>query len=88
MAEKPDHSLNVDEIWVNTSEATEFTGYNYHSIRKMIQRIANQPEDSREIKLRKRSTGWEMWLPDLVIYLKKPGRGPQPKRKNLENPIS
>ena len=71
----------IEEIWVNTAEATEITAYNYHSVRKLIQRFANQPEDEREVKMRRRSTGWEMWLPDLMKYLDKPGRGPQPKRK-------
>jgi hypothetical protein len=86
MAEKPDHDLNVDEIWVNTTEAAEFTGYNYHSIRKVIQRIASQPEESREIKMRRRTTGWEMWLPDLMAYVKRPRSGPPIKRK-IEKPI-
>ena len=81
MAEKPDHDLNVDEIWVNTSEAAEFTGYNYHSIRKVIQRISTQPEESREIKMRRRTTGWEMWLPDLLEYVNRPRSGPPIKRK-------
>ena len=88
MSDMEPDKIVPEEIWVNTYEATEFTGYNYHSVRKVIQRIANQPEESREIKMRRRSTGWEMWLPDLITYLKKPGRGPQPKRKNTENPIS
>ena len=81
MAEQPVRDINVDEIWVNTSEAAELTGYNYHSIRKVIQRIASQPEDSREIKMRRRTTGWEMWLPDLMAYVERPRSGPPIKRK-------
>ncbi len=73
--------IEPQEIWVNTSEATEITGYNYHSVRRLMQRFANQPEDQREVKMRRRSTGWEMWLPDLMDYVAKPRRGPQIKSK-------
>jgi hypothetical protein len=69
------------EIWVNVAEAAELTGYNFHSIRSVVQRISSQPETEREIKLRKRAYRWELWLPDLMKYVVKPGRGPQPKRK-------
>ncbi len=71
----------VEEIWVNTNEAAEITGYSFESIRSVVKRIANQPETEREIKLRKRAYRWELWLPDLMKYVDKPGRGPQPKRK-------
>jgi hypothetical protein len=72
-----DGDFAVDSSWVTVTEAAEETGYNYHSMRKLIWKIASQPEDEREIKLRKRSYGWELWLPDLMSYLDKPGRGPQ-----------
>jgi hypothetical protein len=75
----------AEQIWVNTAEATEATGYNYHSIRKLIQRIASQPEETREIKMRRRSTGWELWLPDLMAYVDKPRSGPPIKRKKEES---
>jgi hypothetical protein len=79
--EKSTSDLGVEEIWVTVTEAAEKTGYNYHSMRKMIWKIAGQPEDEREIQLRKRSYGWELWLPDLIGYIdEKPGRGPQGKR--------
>lgn len=74
----------TDETWVNVAEATEITGYNFHSIRRMVQTIASQPEDEREIKLRKRANRWELWLPDLMKYIVKPGRGPR-KSLNYEN---
>ena len=73
--------IESQEIWVNTAEATEITGYNYHSIRRLIQRFANQPEEKRDVKMRRRSTGWEMWLPDLMAYVAKPRPGPQIKSK-------
>jgi hypothetical protein len=73
---------DTEEIWVNASEATEITGYNYHSVLKLIFKISKQPEEDREVRMRKRSTGWEMWLPDLLNYIYKPGAGPQTKRKH------
>jgi hypothetical protein len=69
--------LDSQEIWVNTAEAAEITGYNFESIRSVVKRIANQPEEEREIKLRKRAYRWELWLPDLMKYVVKPGRGPR-----------
>jgi len=84
MVEKPTSDIRVEEIWVTVTEAAEKTGYNYHTMRKMIWKTASQPEDEREIKLRKRSYGWELWLPDLIAYLQKPGRGPQGKRADKE----
>jgi hypothetical protein len=72
------------EIWVNTTEATEITGYNYHSVRKLITRFGNQPEAERAIKMRRRSTGWELWLPDLIAYLEKPRPGPRIKSKKTD----
>ncbi|MEO8609095.1 MAG: hypothetical protein ABI690_14490 [Chloroflexota bacterium] len=71
----------VEEKWVNTEEAAEITGYSFGSIRSLVKRISKQPEDEREIKLWKRAYRWELWLPDLMSYVDKPGRGPQPKRK-------
>ena len=79
------HVEKVEEIWVNTAEAAEITGYNFESIRSVVKRISNQPEDEREIKLRKRSYRWELWLPDLMKYVGKPGRGP---RKTSANEIA
>lgn len=72
-----DGDFAVDSSWVTVTEAAEKTGYNLHSMRKMIWKIAKQPEAEREIKLRERSYGWELWLPDLIKYIDKPGRGPQ-----------
>lgn len=71
----------VEEIWLNLAEAAALTGYNIYSLRKAIWRIAQDAEEERPVKLRKRSNGWEVWLPDLIEFLKEPRRGPQPKRK-------
>jgi hypothetical protein len=66
--------------WVNLSEATKVTGYNLSAMRHVAHNQSKLPEEEREIKMRKRSNGWEMWLPDLMAYISKPGRGPKPKR--------
>jgi hypothetical protein len=54
-------------------------------VRKLAYRTAQQPEDERAIKIRKRTSRWELWLPDLIDYVKNPRQGPRPKRdsKNL-----
>ena len=72
----------VEAIWVNMSEAAEISGYNYHSIRKLAWKLGQEPEEQREIKVRKRSNGWEMWLPDLVNYMRRSRTGPPIKSKS------
>lgn len=78
--------IQPQEIWVDIFEAAELTGYNYESMRSVVKRIAKQPEDGREIRMRKRTSRWELWLPDVYAYLDKPGRGP--KHKNSDNESS
>jgi hypothetical protein len=73
--------LEAQETWVNVTEAAEITGYNRGYILKLATKIWRLPEDEREIQLRKRSSGYDIWLPDLLAYIEKPFRGPQPKRK-------
>jgi hypothetical protein len=70
----------VEEIWVNLTEASEITGYNSGSLRKMALTMAQEPEETRAVRIRKRSNGWEMWLPDLMVYVKRARRGPPVKR--------
>jgi hypothetical protein len=77
MAEKPASDIGVDEIWVSVTEAAHITGYNRHTMRKLAWRIAKKPENEREFKMRRRSYGWELWLPDLIAYIEKPGHGPR-----------
>lgn len=79
MLSKPE--VETQDIWVSITEGAEQIGYNREYIKKLLIRVAKQPEDEREIKLRKRSFGYELWLPDLLAYVQKPGRGPQRKRK-------
>lgn len=70
----------VEEIWVNVTEATEITGYNRGHILRLARTMWHQPEESRLIKLRKRSSGYDLWLPDLMAYIEKEGRGPYIKQ--------
>lgn len=70
------------QIWVDIYEAAERTGYSVHGMRKVVQRIGRQPEHQREIKMRKRTSRWELWLPDVINYVERPSHGPQRKRKS------
>jgi hypothetical protein len=72
----------AEEIWVNSTEAAEITGYNPDYLRKIVRLNREMPEDQRLLKLRKRSHGYDMWLPDLIKYIKN-GHGPyqKPRRK-------
>jgi hypothetical protein len=71
----------VEEIWVNLTEGAEITGYNRDYVRKLAKRVSLQPEGERLMKLRRRSNGIEIWLPDLIAYVENHGHGPYPKRK-------
>jgi len=75
-----DSPLVVEEIWVNTREGAEKTGYNRQYVKLLAMKIWRQPENERPIQMRKRSNGFELWLPDLMTYVNLPGRGPQRKR--------
>ena len=68
------------EIWVDLFEASEMTGYNLESMRKLAYKLAQQDEDERPIKIRKRTSRWEVWLPDLLVYVQVPLHAPRAKR--------
>jgi hypothetical protein len=70
------------EIWVDVFEAAEITGYSIQGVRAVVLRMRRQPEDQREIKMRKRTSRWELWLPDLLTYIDQPNRGPH-RNKNM-----
>jgi hypothetical protein len=67
----------VEEIWVTTSEGAEITGYNAEYIGIIALKMWRLPEEKREIRIRKRSGRYELWLPDLVDYAQQ--RGPYKK---------
>jgi len=73
-----DQPAIVEEIWVNTTEGAEITGYNQQYLMRLAQKVSQQPEEEREIKIRRRR-GYELWLPDLVAYIER-ARGPYTKR--------
>jgi hypothetical protein len=76
------HAKNPDEeIWVNTSEAAEATGYNLNYISQIGAKMWNTPEGEREIRVKRRAGRYEFWLPDLLLHKHKGGRGP---RKNTD----
>ncbi len=71
----------IQEIWVSTTEAAEITGYNSRYLQQLAQQIYQQAEEDRSVKVRNRSRRYEFWLPDLLVYVRESGHGPQRKRK-------
>lgn len=65
------------QIWVTTREGAENTGYNSEYLEQLARKNFRLPEDDRIIKIRKRSGRYELWLPDLLRYVKEIGNGPQ-----------
>lgn len=63
--------------WVTITEGTEIIGYHRDSVRKLITQMSKEPEENRAIRLRRRSYGWEVWLPDLITYATRPRSGPR-----------
>ncbi len=64
------------EIWVMTSEGSAITGYNALYLQKMARKNLALPEDERQFKVRMRGNRYEIWLPDLLRYIKEIGNGP------------
>lgn len=75
----------TSETWVNLTEATEISGYNREYVKKLVGKIWKKPEDEREIKIRKRSNGYEVWLPDFVTYTNDLGRGPRQRHQKNDS---
>lgn len=72
-------STQVEEIWVNVREGAEITGYHRDHVQRLARNNLNLPDDKREIKVRLRSNGYDIWLPDLLKYVEAVGRGPRKK---------
>jgi hypothetical protein len=70
-----------EEIWVNIREGAEITGYSRQYILNLAMEMQKTPEEEREVKVKKRSFGYELWLPDLLVHRKRMGRGPRKKHK-------
>jgi hypothetical protein len=73
---------SVEKTWVNTTEGAEITGYSRDYLSGLAVRMLEKPEEEREIKIKKRANGNELWLPDLIIYKHKVKHGPQRKRQS------
>jgi hypothetical protein len=87
MADAELEKLDSPEIWVNTNEAVEITGYNHEHVRKLARDNWNLPENERIIRVRRRVGRYDLWLPDLISYLKDIRHGPRPAaQKNQFNP--
>jgi len=82
MTEQPVRDIDVEESWVNVTEGAEFIGYHRMTVYKLVQANWNLPEAERDIRVKRRSHGYMLWLPDLVKYSNKKGHQPQPKRKH------
>jgi len=82
MVEKPADDIGVEEIWVNTSEAAQVTGYHRDYVQRLARENWKLPEDEREILVERHPNGYMLWLPKLVEYLSMKNRGPQAKRKH------
>jgi prophage antirepressor-like protein len=80
-------TTEAEEIWVNATEAAEITGYSASHLRIIARETLSLPEDQRLIKIRKRSRGYDMWLPDIIRYISQHGHGPyqKPKNKNRDH---
>lgn len=76
---------SVKRMWVNVTEGAEITGYSRDHMIKLAMLMWKKPEKEREIRLNKRSSGYDIWLPDLVAYTINIGHGPKRKRKPLDN---
>jgi hypothetical protein len=81
MVDRPDGEFAVDDAWVTVTEAAEKTGYNRDYVLKLINKIWKLPEAERDIPIRRHSYGFMLWLPALVEYIDKPGRGRGPRPK-------
>ncbi len=70
-----------EEIWVSVREAADTVGYTRQYVTKLAVTNQEKPEAERDIRVRTRSFGYELWLPDLLVHKTKKGIGPQRKRK-------
>jgi hypothetical protein len=69
-------------IWVNTAEGAEITGYNRDHVQKLARDNWKLPERERLIKVRNKGNRYDIWLPDLMEYIRTHGYGPHLKPSN------
>jgi hypothetical protein len=75
----------VEEIWVSTGEGEKFTGYDQQYLRKLALKMSRLPDEERLIRVRNRAGRHELWLPDLVNYMKEHGYGPHNPKESKNN---
>ena len=73
LTELPDNQ----EIWVMTAEGAEITGYSAEYLQQMARKNFLKPEEDRQIRVRKRSKFYELWLPDILKHIEERGYGPR-----------
>lgn len=67
----------VEEIWVNTTEGEQITGYHRRYLQLLARKFSKLPENERLIRIRRRTSGYELWLPDIITYIELHGYGPR-----------
>jgi hypothetical protein len=72
----------VEEIWVNTAEGSEITGYDQQYLQKLALKISRQPEEKKAIRVRTRAGRHELWLPDLLEYMQDHRHSPRNPKQN------
>lgn len=72
---------DVDEVWVTVPEAVLLVGYDRTWLAKLANDMSKKNEDEREVRVRRRIKWWELWLPDLIVYMGTGNRGPRVRRK-------
>jgi hypothetical protein len=70
----------VEAIWDNVTEGAQITGYSREYMVKLAKKIFDRPEHEREVRIRKRTNGYDLWLPDLVAYMQQSDHGPYRKK--------
>jgi hypothetical protein len=75
----------AEEIWVSTSEGASITGYNQVYLKILARKTLRLPEEERLIRVRNRTGRYELWLPDLVTYMKEHGYGPHKSSEDQDN---
>jgi hypothetical protein len=85
MADKATSAIGVEQIWVTVTEGAELTGYSRDHVQKLARENWKLSEDERLIKIRKHSSGYAIWLPDLMNYIAEHGLGPYQKLNSSKN---
>ncbi len=83
MPDMEQEKVESQEIWVNTAEGEEITGYDQGYLRKLAHKISRQPEEKKTMRVRNRAGRYELWLPDLLEYMQ--DHRHSPRKPNTPN---